>query len=135
MAEPAPQRTPVSTTVRVPGGPLAPRAARRAVLTHLHGRLDQAQRADLEQVLSELVSNSVRHAHAGPDTEIEIEISIGERVRVAVVDSGSGFAPPAVAPDLSSPGGLGLFLVEKLSHAWGVTRTSGRTSVWSEFTL
>ena len=121
-----------TTTLRVAGGPNAAGAARQAVHRRLEGRLSDAREADLQLIVSELVSNSVRHGDAGPDTTIVIELIVGERLRISVIDAGPGFTPSADAPDLSSPGGLGLLLVKQLSFAWGVTRVDGRTRVWSE---
>jgi anti-sigma regulatory factor (Ser/Thr protein kinase) len=81
-------------------------------------------------LVSELVTNSVRHSKV-PGGVIELLASISpERVRVEVSDDGEGFdLPPAAHDDEES--GRGLHLVQELAHRWG--RPTGlRTSVWFE---
>jgi hypothetical protein len=48
---------------------------------------------------------------------------------VAVTDSGVGFDPPT--PEAGDESGWGLFIVDRLSHRWGVER-GARTRVWFE---
>jgi anti-sigma regulatory factor (Ser/Thr protein kinase) len=52
---------------------------------------------------------------------------------VQVTDTGDGFAPRprAYAPD--EDGGFGLFLIERLTRRWGLTRENSNTRVWFEF--
>lgn len=66
--------SPLRATVCVAGGPAAPRTARQAVLTQLDGRLEERQVTDVGLVLSELVTNSVRHADIAADTTIVIDV-------------------------------------------------------------
>src|SRR5436309_7243360 len=49
------------------GGTEAPRLARSGVLSRLEGRLNDQTASDVALVVSELVSNSVLHAHVGAD--------------------------------------------------------------------
>ena len=128
---------PLSTRLRVAGGPGAPRAARDAALSFLDGRIVPQLTGDVELVVSELVTNSVLHADAGPDETISIDLQLlDNRLRIAVVDGGSPRVPHVVPPDPERPGGKGLFLVARLSSAWGVVRErSGRTQVWCELTV
>ena len=80
-------------------------------------------------LLSEIVTNSVRHSSAG-ETPIEVAASlVGNTVQVAVRDGGQGFAPRAREP--GSSGGYGLFLLDAQATRWGTGRHH-RSQVWFE---
>src|SRR3712207_5874843 len=88
---------------------------------------------DVRLLVSELVTNSVRHAQIGPEDSIELKVSVGdERVRVEVADSGPGFDPPDLDPTATDARdhGWGLFFVTQLADQWGVEAGEGR--VWFE---
>jgi hypothetical protein len=54
-------------------------------------------------------------------------------VRVSVTDPGSASTPEVQDLDVTVPGGMGLFLVDQISQAWGVDRTpDGSNRVWFE---
>ena len=113
--------------LRLSGGSDAPSRARRA-LRGLNGSL-----AGLEHrvplLVSELITNSVEHAGAGPEDSIELELTSSEEmVRVEVTDHGPWTEPPAAR---SEPGGFGLLLVEQLADRWGVG-PGPRKCVWFE---
>jgi len=113
--------------LRLSGGSDAPSRARRA-LTGLNGSL-----AGLEHrvplLVSELITNSVEHAGAGPEDSIELELTSSEKkIRVEVRDPGPWTEPPTAR---SEPGGFGLLLVEQLADRWGVGR-GPRKCVWFE---
>src|SRR3954447_8209754 len=98
----------------------APSAVRHA-LRERGAHLPGPMRDDLLLLLTEVVTNAVRHSGAANGEPIEIAMS--ERpdcVRVEVIDPGDGFDPPdRLVPDLTKTGGLGLVLVDRLSRAWG----------------
>jgi anti-sigma regulatory factor (Ser/Thr protein kinase) len=109
----------------------APAQARRAV-ERLAGRLRPYERHALQLLVSELVTNSVRHAELHPQQVIQLEIRVRpEAVRVSVSDPGQGFAPPTDPPSPHEPGGWGLFLVQRVADRWGVRR-DGQNEVWFE---
>lgn len=82
-------------------------------------------------LVSELVTNSVRHAGLGPRDLIEIDVTAhDDLVRVEVTDMGAGFEPP-LSPESDSRSGWGLLLTDRLARRWGVS-SAGRTSVWFE---
>jgi anti-sigma regulatory factor (Ser/Thr protein kinase) len=114
------------------GGVEAPVAARRAVVAG-DGRLPTAVREDVLLLVTELVTNAVRHAGVGPGGSLQVELRRwAQRVRVEVVDPGTEFT--RVRPRLSrdDPGGWGLVLVDRIAARWGVGRGPAYTRVWFE---
>lgn len=111
--------------------PQAPAEARGAV-EGLARELRPGEFHALQLLVSELVTNSVRHA--GLDREEWIGLRVDVRpgaVRGTVTDAGPGFDPPRRRPRPGEESGWGLFLVERLADRWGVDR-DGRTRVWFE---
>jgi anti-sigma regulatory factor (Ser/Thr protein kinase) len=81
-----------------------------------------------ELLVSELVTNSVRHAGLRPDDLIRITADwSGERLKVAV-RGGRGVPPAAVAgsirPGPGAESGWGLYLVDRLASRWGTAAGS-----------
>ena len=111
----------------------APSAVRKA-LRERAGHLPPRLRDDLMLLLTELVTNAVLHSGAREGQSIEIDLrERRESIYVIVTDPGNGFERPgALEPDHSSPGGLGLVLVDRLAHAWGTKRGASGSTVWFE---
>src|SRR5262249_44534136 len=77
---------------------------------------------DLQLLVSELVTNSVRHADLTPGQRIELRVQVAPgSVRVEVEDPGSGFTPRPRASGERRDDGWGLYLVEHIADRWGVT--------------
>jgi hypothetical protein len=114
----------------LPPGPAAVPAARRAL--GAVGHLVEPDRfADLRLLVSELVTNSLRHAGlADPGTRLELRVKAGV-IRVRVSDRGSGFEPRVRTPHPRQRWGWGLLLVDRLADRWG-TRPGDPSSVWFE---
>jgi anti-sigma regulatory factor (Ser/Thr protein kinase) len=78
---------------------------------------------DARLLVSELVANSMRHARLGPNDTIRVAAEVEKgRLRVDVIDGGSGGAPPVAGGIRPSPGaesGWGLYLVDILASRWG----------------
>lgn len=118
-------------SVRFDPGPSAAASARSALLA-LEGRLEPAAMDDIRLLVSELVTNSVRHSHTGGGETIGLDVVVARgTVRVEVCDDGIGFEPRPRQPGQSKAGGWGLYLVEKLADRWGVIRNH-ITKVWFE---
>jgi anti-sigma regulatory factor (Ser/Thr protein kinase) len=111
----------------------APSAVRDA-LRERGAHLPRQMRDDLLLLLTEVVTNAVRHSGATQGDPIQIAMNENhDCVRVEVTDPGDGFQPPdRLVPDLSKTGGLGLVLVDRLSRAWGTRRTARGALVWFE---
>ena len=116
----------MALSVRLPVNEKAPALARKA-LDALDGELEGV-REPVRLLVSELVTNSVRHAELQPDDKIELKVAAAPTaVRIEVADPGPGFEPPPEPRDDVS--GFGLYFVDELADRWG-THESG---VWFEF--
>ena len=106
----------------------------RCALRLLNGHVDTGLLERARIVVSELVSNSVRHADLAPEQEIDVRVSTRrELLCVEVIDDGAGFEPVAMRRDHEGPpGGWGLRIVAQLTERWGVD-LSHSTRVWCEF--
>jgi anti-sigma regulatory factor (Ser/Thr protein kinase) len=111
-------------------GPEAAGESRRA-LERLTGSLDDEQLDTLRLLVTELVTNSVRHA--GTQHWIELDVDLyANAIRAQVRDHGAGFDPPEQPePHPDRPGGWGLCLVDTLADRWGVALDE-TTCVWFE---
>lgn len=121
------------TTRRFRGGASAPRCARRAVREELAGVLPRRALADVELIVSELATNSVRHADCAEADELAMDAEVApDRVRVQLFDPGEGFEPRTpLPPARGSSGGYGLLLLDRLADRWGIGRDGG-FNVWFE---
>jgi anti-sigma regulatory factor (Ser/Thr protein kinase) len=110
--------------------PTAPRAAREAADTCCDGLSARAKHT-VRLLVTELVSNGVRHAGATGDPII-VRFAVGARsVRVAVTDHGHGFEPRTGHPGPEAESGYGLFLVDRMADSWGASN-DGAMTVWFE---
>ncbi len=79
--------------------------------------------------LEEAVSNVVRHAGGARNIDVEITVA-GEGVDIRVEDDGPEFDPlKAPAPDLtalSGAGGLGIYLLRRMTHDIRYDRSGSR---------
>src|SRR5215212_936880 len=118
-------------SVRFDRGPTAASAARNALLA-LEARVDGRVLEDIRLLVSELVTNAVRHADSPRDGEVALDVSIEHsRVRVEVADPGEGFDPLPRDDEMTRPGGWGLYLVDHIADRWGVMRNR-MNRVWFE---
>jgi two-component sensor histidine kinase len=79
-------------------------------------------------LVSELVTNAVRHAATPFDVTIVIE---GAQVTVAVVDHDRSHPPELQDPEPEDTSGRGLRIVQELSSSWGTESLGGNLKrVW-----
>ena len=121
-------------TIEIAGGVRAPARARRWVLSFLAGEPIAPSEADVALIVSELVTNSVMHAHADSTQLVRITVrQLEDRLRIAVTDNGSATVPHLREADNNRPGGLGLRIIDRICLGWGVIRNrTGTTEVWCE---
>jgi signal transduction histidine kinase len=104
-------------------------AEARKTLEALRVSLDGEVVDDAALLVSEIVSNSVRHAGLGVTDAIEVRIR-GSRsmLHVDVIDPGPGFDFEHTRRP-SREGGWGLWLLDRVATRWGVER-GDTTRVW-----
>ena len=109
--------------------PTAPGEARRAVSEALEEWNLTPLAPVVELLVSEVVTNAVRHAHSAGELEIRFD---GGTLRVSVSDQAGGDPGPRhPAPD--EPSGRGLAIVDTVAARWGVGRGEGAgKTVWFE---
>ena len=112
--------------VRAPARARAEIAARCREL-----ELDGALCQSLILLVSEVVSNAVRHSTGDPRAPVGLLACFDEQtVTVTVTDAGEGFVPRPRDPARTHDG-YGLDLLEKVADRWGV-ESRGDTNVWFE---
>jgi anti-sigma regulatory factor (Ser/Thr protein kinase) len=117
--------------VVVPAGPEGAGVARHQ-LSRFERGLTREVMDNLRLMVSELVTNSIRHAGLADGTSIGVKVQLRTgRIRVEVVDPGPGFEPVSVMPSMYQTGGWGLYLVDQLADRWGVIKGEA-TKVWFE---
>jgi anti-sigma regulatory factor (Ser/Thr protein kinase) len=121
--------------VRLPADRHAAAAAREA-LDPVTVDLTPERQDDARLLVSELATNSIRHARLEGAGWVRLTVCVDEdTLRVEITDSGAGFEPPidqTAEPGLES--GRGLFLVDALSDRWGVDH-KGAARTWFEMDL
>jgi anti-sigma regulatory factor (Ser/Thr protein kinase) len=111
----------------------APGAARQLAVG-LGGRVTAPLVENVQLVVSELVTNSVRHSGAAADSHVGLWIALLDTaVRVEVTDLGGNGGVMPHPPDFERGGGFGLNLVRAVAERWGLEQSvAGGTRVWAE---
>jgi hypothetical protein len=105
----------------------APAAARRLLERSFAAALDPDELDRAKLAISELATNAVLHGHG----EITLRADLApDRLRVAVIDKGAGFAFAGRPVAEERLGGWGLGLVEAVTSRWGMDGDA--THVWFE---
>jgi anti-sigma regulatory factor (Ser/Thr protein kinase) len=119
----------------IESSPRAPAEARRAVEDlapelDLRDSADLAMLRDAQLLVSELVTNSVRHS--GSDEPIRLRAWLrASGLRIEVADGGFGFEPASGSAGQDAESGRGLMILETITDRWGVSRDA-KTRVWFE---
>jgi anti-sigma regulatory factor (Ser/Thr protein kinase) len=99
------------------------------------GALPASVREDVLLLVTELVSNALRHGEVGPERYLRVELRFSpRRVQVGVIDPGTGFTRTLAPSRGDESGGWGLFLVDQIAHRWGVRRMASGNCVCFEIT-
>ena len=115
----------------LPRDPHAASVARERI-AELEPLLGRVLFGSVRLLVSELVTNSVRHSHAGVEDPVGLRVAVfADRLRVEVSDHGTGFQRRVPAPERGSGSGWGLYLVDQLADRWGVDRDEA-VHVWFE---
>jgi anti-sigma regulatory factor (Ser/Thr protein kinase) len=120
--------------VTLVAGPEAPHHARHAASDALaHWTTERRDAALL--VISELVTNAVRHGTRDDDDRIALVVRRrGRTTRIEVTDprARDGSVAESAVDREEKRAGWGLPIVSELTDRWGVERGAGRTCVWCE---
>jgi anti-sigma regulatory factor (Ser/Thr protein kinase) len=135
---------PASSTMALPHGPSGVAEARRKLRKELGARdVPEPVIDDAVLVLSELLTNSFRHARPLEDCEVDGDPRKGCGIRAAwtigedgllgveVTDGGGATRPRPSSPSLSAHGGRGLGIVGNLALRWGVRDAPGEVTTWA----
>lgn len=88
---------------------------------------------DAVLVMSELVTNAIKHAAPLPSGEIRVRWSIQDDcLHMEITDGGAVTRPHAGVANISSLGGRGLDIVRNVSDQWGVKEDHDCVTVWAD---
>ncbi len=108
-------------------------ARRRLVSDLIAAGIYDSAVCDATLVLSELLSNALRHAGPLPGAKIRVAWHLdGGHVQISVSDGGGPTRPELGEPTQAATGGRGLRIVEKLSAGWGTSEDDEGTTVWAQ---
>ena len=120
--------------VAIPLGIEAPGTARSIIARCLANRVAPRVVENAQLLVSELVTNSVRHCGAPKGHDVVVRVYLWrDRCRLEVQDPGRNGVITPRPPDPIRGSGIGLNLVQTLSDRWGVVReVEGPTRVWAQ---
>jgi anti-sigma regulatory factor (Ser/Thr protein kinase) len=126
-----------SSVLVLPFTPASVGVARRRLVSDLiEAGIYGSTISDAALVLSELLSNALRHGAPLPGSCLRVAWHIdADSVRVSVSDGGGPNRPELGEPTQSTTGGRGLRIVAKLSRRWGSGSDEEGTTVWAEVEL
>ncbi len=81
-------------------------------------------------LVSELVTNAVRHARGGDEVTLLLQAA-GTWLRIEVTDADPRWPRPRTPAEFDGSG-FGLVLVDALAGKWGVRETATGKAVWAE---
>ena len=123
-----------SVELLLPAATTSPAEA-RAVVEAIGSDLPEPVLIDAKLLLTEVVTNAIRHADRGMQAVIIRIRSSNHFVRVEVLDPGPMFNPDPRPPGTGARGGRGLYLVDTVATAWGVEPDEAGKKVWFELQL
>jgi two-component sensor histidine kinase len=116
---------------RLPHETNSVRIARSMARDSVGDKLTPSARDNFVLMVSELVSNAIRHAPPGSDGRIVLKLDIDDvAARAVVLDGGRRFDFQRATFDPKTPH-FGLTLVDHLASRWGLA-LEGEKAVWFE---
>jgi anti-sigma regulatory factor (Ser/Thr protein kinase) len=118
---------------RLPYDVASIRSARGLVRDFAEDRLSGLRLDELTLMVSEVVTNAVRHGSPEPDGSIGLRLEEDkDSLRVVVTDGGGPFAfDPGSVEDEKRNEHFGLLFVDRLADRWGLS-LDGKKAIWLE---
>ena len=116
---------PSTEILRLNGHPAELATARTWLRTHLAAA--GADPADALLVVTELLTNAIRHGRSAPTVALRLS---PERLHLEVSDQSS--AAPAMRDEPDATGGYGLQIVDRIAEHWGWRPTTAGKVVWTD---
>jgi anti-sigma regulatory factor (Ser/Thr protein kinase) len=122
--------------MRVPAEPASAAAARAGLRAELRGRgMPDAVTDDAALVVTELLTNALRHARPLPSEQIDVNWTADDDgVLVRITDGGGMTYPQMLDSEPDDVAGRGLAIVDSLASDWGVEVDPDRVTVWAYVT-
>ncbi len=111
---------------------------RHALADDLAGVGTRETVADATLVLSEILSNAVRHSNPAPGEGLVVDWHVeaaDAMVVIAVTDGTSDADLVLRPPSAEADSGRGLAIVDTIAAAWGVRRSPHHKTVWARVPL
>jgi anti-sigma regulatory factor (Ser/Thr protein kinase) len=123
-----------SSVLMLPFTPASVGVARRRLVSDLiEAGIYGSTVTDAALVMSELLSNALRHATPLPGSGLRVAWHLdSDSVRVSVSDGGGPNRPELGEPTQGATGGRGLRIVARLSRRWGTGHDADGVMVWAE---
>lgn len=120
-------------TVLLPWAPASVAIARQRLAADLSAAgIFEAAVGDAVLVVSELLSNAIRHARPLPGANVQVAWALGnDSIEVAVSDGGAATFPTRTHASVSAIGGRGLDIVEYMASRWGIRSDDSGQTVWA----
>jgi anti-sigma regulatory factor (Ser/Thr protein kinase) len=120
-------------TVLLPWAPASVAIARQRLAADLSAAgIFEAAVCDAVLVVSELLSNAIRHARPLPGANVQVAWALGnDAIEVAVSDGGAATFPIRTHASVSAIGGRGLDIVEYMASRWGIRSDDSGQTVWA----
>jgi anti-sigma regulatory factor (Ser/Thr protein kinase) len=110
-------------SVQLPSTPHSAAAARALARAWCASADGEPDGGSLELLLSEAVTNAVRHASSSPRDLITVEVILtADEIVTSVSDNGPSFSTPTSVPMAGQTSGFGLHIISHLAKAWVVER-------------
>ncbi|WP_432188049.1 SpoIIE family protein phosphatase [Streptomyces sp. Tue6028] len=131
VARPRPIAAENVATFSLPFDPASVGQARKLTSDRLSQWLLDDLSFSVELIVSELVTNAIRHAQA----PVELRLIRTENRLICAVSDHSSTSPHMRRARLGDEGGRGLFLVAQFALRWGTRSTEDGKVIWAELSL